>query len=79
VTFTIPKSYYVYTIKIDGVAKYVGMGSKLRAWDYASTKNDKRNRFIRSAISQGLKITVGILAEGLSRSDALRKERFSNS
>jgi hypothetical protein len=65
VTFTIPKSYYVYTIKIDGVAKYVGMGSKLRAWDYARYKKRQTKQIYTQRYKPGVKNYGRYFSRGL--------------
>lgn len=65
-------NYYVYIVKVDGQARYVGKGSGDR-YKHASSGRSS-SKLLNKAFFEGKDISVDIFARGLSSSQALRVE-----
>lgn len=60
--FKKPRGYYVYTIKVNGIVRYVGAGSGWRAWDHKRRSSNVAK--IRAAVEHAAQIDVLIIARG---------------
>ena len=81
------KGYYVYSIRVDGVVRYIGKGKGLRMYSHMKEVRDRLNRdfklenigsfFQRKltvAVMQGAEIVEERLVEGLTDKDAYQVE-----
>jgi len=82
-----PKGYYVYGIRVDGVARYIGKGKGPRMYSHMKEvrgrlKRDFKlenigsffQRKLTEAVMQGAEIVEELLVEGLTDKDAYRVE-----
>lgn len=82
-----PKGYYVYTIRVDGVVRYIGKGKGFRMYSHMKEVRGRLNRDFKlqnigslfqrkltEAVMQGAEIVEELLAEGLTDKDAYQVE-----
>jgi hypothetical protein len=82
-----PKGYYVYSIRVDGVVRYIGKGKDLRMYSHMKEVRDRLNRDFKlknigplfqrkltEAVMQGAEIVEEVLVEGLTDKDAYQFE-----
>jgi len=82
-----PKGYYVYSIRVDGIVRYIGKGKGLRMYSHMKEVRDRLNRDFKlknigsffqrkltEAVMQGAEIVEELLVEGLTDKDAYQVE-----
>ncbi len=82
-----PKGYYVYSIRVDGVVRYIGKGKGLRMYSHMKEVRDRLSRDFKlenigslfqrkltETVMQGAEIVEELLVEGLTDKDAYQVE-----